>query len=275
MGLNLGDVGHLVLNRILNGDDLANPVVGLLQGGVERSGLAGAGGAGDQDDAVAGAEPASEQLQVIRLHAQVLELQVLPLLGQQPQHHRLPEGAGHGGDPHVHFPAGDAGGDTPILGQAAFGDVDAGNELDARSDCWEALNRLGEPGVQHPIDPQAHGEILLARLHVDVGRLHVHGLGKQVVDQLDHRRLFRHLAQLLGVVAGEQALDGLLLAHEVQQPVDLVVGGEMKGDRLVGIEVVERLEQGVIEHVPGDALQFIVHPPQQHGPVEEPLQLDG
>ena len=50
--LNLADARLLVLDRVLDGDDLERLVLDLVEGRVERGALAGAGRAGDQDDAV-------------------------------------------------------------------------------------------------------------------------------------------------------------------------------------------------------------------------------
>ena len=128
--------------------------------------------------------------------------------------------------------------------------------------------------MQHPVHAHAHGEALLGGLHVDVGRFEIHRLGEQVADQFDHRRLFRHLPQLLGVVLGEEALDRALFAHEVQQPVDLVVGGQVEGGRPPGIEVAQRLEQCVFLDVARNAAEFAVAFPQDRAVVEEPVELD-
>ena len=49
---NLGDAADLVFDRVLNGDDLVFVALDLVERGVERGGLAGAGGPGDQQDAV-------------------------------------------------------------------------------------------------------------------------------------------------------------------------------------------------------------------------------
>ena len=48
----LHDAFHLVLDRVLDGDDLVGRVLDLVQGGVQGGGLAAAGGAGDQEHAV-------------------------------------------------------------------------------------------------------------------------------------------------------------------------------------------------------------------------------
>ena len=50
--LDLVDAGQVVLDRILGRDDLPVRPVQLVQGGVERGRLAGAGRPGDQEDAV-------------------------------------------------------------------------------------------------------------------------------------------------------------------------------------------------------------------------------
>ena len=173
---------------------------------------------------------------MVGLHAEVVEHELVALLGEHAQHDGLAEGPGHGGHADVHLPSRDAGGDAPVLGQAALRDVDPRDELDAGGDGGESLHRLGETGVQHPVDPHPHREVVLAGLDVDVGGARVHGLGEQVVDQLDDRRLLGHLAKLLRAVAGVEVLDRALLAHEVEQAVDVVVGGEAPGHRLARVE---------------------------------------
>ena len=88
-------------------------------------------GAGDEDDAVAGPQPASEHVEMIGFHAEVFERLVAAVLVEQAQHDGLAEGARHGGDADVHVLAGDAFRDAPVLGKTTLGDVDAGHQLDA------------------------------------------------------------------------------------------------------------------------------------------------
>ena len=60
---NLRDAANLVLDRIFDGDDLVFVALDLVERGVERRGLAGAGGAGDQHHAVGLANIAAEAAQ--------------------------------------------------------------------------------------------------------------------------------------------------------------------------------------------------------------------
>ena len=225
VGLDLGDVRHLVLDRVLHGDDLLDAVVDLLKARGEGRGLARAGGPGDEHDAVVGVEPAPEEAEVVLLHAEVGEGEVVALLREQPEHDGLAERAGHRRDPDVHLAARDARRDPAVLGEAALRDVDPGDELDARRDGGEALDGLGQPRVEDPVHPHPDRELLFGGLDVDVGGARVDGLGEQVVHELDDGRLLRHLPELAGAVARVEVLDRALLADEVEEPVDLVVGG--------------------------------------------------
>ena len=61
---NLRDALDLVLHRVFDGDDLVFVVLDLAERGVERGGLAGAGGPGDQHHAVRLRDVAAELHQV-------------------------------------------------------------------------------------------------------------------------------------------------------------------------------------------------------------------
>ena len=128
--------------------------------------------------------------------------------------------------------------------------------------------------MQDAVDPHAHGELLLRGLHMDVGGTEVNGRGQEVVDQFDDGCLLCHLAQRLGIVAGEQVFDGSFLAHHIEHPVDLVVGGKEVRDLLARIEVVEGLLQGVIADVPGHAADRPRLFPKQRRVVQEPVEFD-
>ena len=167
---------------------------------------------------------------MVGLHAEVVEHEVVALLGEQAQDDGLAEGARHGGYADVHLPARDALRDAAVLGQPPLGDVEARDQLDARRHGGEAVHRLRQPGVQHAVEAHAHGERIFGRLDVDVGRAEVHGLGQQVVDQFDDRGLLRQVAQVLRLVAGEQVLHRAFLAHVVEGAVEVVVRGEAEAD---------------------------------------------
>ena len=273
--LDLRDAGELVLDRILHGDDLLDAVVYFFESAGQRGGLAGAGRARDQHDAAGGPQPAAEQIEVVRLHAELLQRQIGAFLGQEAQDDGFAEGAGHGGDADVHVLAGDAARNPPVLRQAALGDVDAADELDARRHRGKALARLGEAHVQHAVHAHSDDEAFLLGFQVDVRSAGVHGLREEVVDEFDDGRLLRHLAQQAEVVAGEQVLDGAFLAHVVQQAIQVVVRRDAEGDCLLRVEVAEGLLQGAVFHIPRQAAQAVAIAPQQGGVVEKPIELDG
>ena len=95
--------------------------------------------------------------------------------------------------------------------------------------------------MQDAVDAHAHGELFLRGLDMDVGGTEIHRRGQEVVDQLDDGSLLRHLAQRLGIVAGEEVFDSSFLPDAIEHPVDLVVGCEEVGDLLARIEIVECL----------------------------------
>ncbi len=63
---NLGDAADLIFDGIFDGDDLVFVVLDFVDGGVERGGFAGAGGAGDQHHAVRLANIAAELRSFVR-----------------------------------------------------------------------------------------------------------------------------------------------------------------------------------------------------------------
>ena len=148
---------------------------------------------------------------MVGLHAKVGQREIAAFLGEQSQHDGLAERARHGGDADVHVVTGNALADPAVLGQTAFGDVDAGDELDARCHRRESLDGLGQPGVQDAVDAHAHRELLHSRFNVDVGRFEVHGLRQQVADQGDDRCFLGQLTQLPRGVTREQRFHGALL----------------------------------------------------------------
>ena len=69
----LVDAGQVVLDRVLGGDDLAVGPVQLVEGGVEGGGLARAGRAGHQEDAVGPLDDLLEAGVVVLGEAEVLD----------------------------------------------------------------------------------------------------------------------------------------------------------------------------------------------------------
>ena len=296
MHLDLRDARHLVLHRVFHRDDLLHAVVHLLQSRRESGGFAGASGAGDQGDAVAGRQPTAKQLQVIRRHAKVGQRQVAAFLRQQAQHDGFAEGARHGGNADVHLLAGDALADAPVLRTPTFGDVETGDEFHPRGHRREAFDGLRQAAVEDAVHAHPHQKLLLGRLDVDVRGAQIHRLRQQVVHQRDDGRFLGEFAQALGVVAGEQRLHLAFLAHVFQQPVELVVGQQAEIDALARVKIVERLQQHAALDVARGAAQAAVgcfralprracalalanaqsrRRPKHHLVVQQPVEFDG
>jgi hypothetical protein len=68
--LHLVHAGDFVFDRVLDGDDAQIGGVDLPEKGVERGRLAGAGGAGDEDDAVRVVENADDLFLLLGAHAE-------------------------------------------------------------------------------------------------------------------------------------------------------------------------------------------------------------
>ncbi|MCY1397815.1 hypothetical protein D9M71_128340 [compost metagenome] len=205
VGLDLGDGGNPVFDRVLHRDDLAHAIVDRFEGGVEGRRLARAGRAGHQDDAVGLVDPGIHHFQVIRQQPQAIEAQALPLLRQQAHDHRLAMHAGQGRYPHVHVLAADPRAHASVLGKPPLGDVDAGHQLDPRHDGGETLARQCQAGLQHAVDTKADVEVEFPRLDVDVRGAVFDGLPHDVADQFDDRRLLGHFPQMADIVIGEQS----------------------------------------------------------------------
>ena len=196
--LRLADAVDVVLDRILDRHDVARVVVDALERRVQRRGLARAGRAGDQHDAVRLVDQLVHQLLRARIHAERIQLQAAGLLVQQTQHHALAVAGGNRRHAHVDRAAGDAQRDAAVLRQALLGDVELRHDLDARDD----QRRDGAPRLQHfaqhAVDAEAHDQAVLERLDVNVGRVVLDRLREDRVDQLDDRRLVVALQQVGG-----------------------------------------------------------------------------
>ena len=126
------------------------------------------------------------------LLAEADALEVEHLLGarQQAHHHPLAVGDGHRREAHVVVAAGDLEADAAVLGQALLGDVEPAHDLDARDDARlerarQRLDRL----VEHVVDAEAHADLALEGLEVDVAGALLDGVLQQRVHQLDDRRV--------------------------------------------------------------------------------------
>ena len=193
VGLDLGDARHLVLDRVLHGDDLLDAVVDLLKARARVVDLPEPVGPGDEHDAVVGVEPAPEEAEVVPLHAEVAEGEVVALLREQPQHDGLAERAGHRRDPDVHLAARDARRDPAVLGEGGRSRAMSIPEMSLMREATAGKRSTGwvSPRVEDPVHPHPDRELLFGGLDVDVGGARVDGLREKVVHELDDGRLLR------------------------------------------------------------------------------------
>ena len=143
-------------------------------------------------------------------------------------------GGGDDGDADVDVLPGELDPDPAVLGESLFGDVEAGHDLHARYDArLEPLGRLYDL-VEHAVDPEAHRQLPLEGLDVDVAGPLLDRLEQERVHQADDRglvgchveevlRLFQLGGQDVVQILGE-ALDHLLgrVRGQIVDPVDRI-----------------------------------------------------
>ena len=219
LDVDLVDAAKLVLDRILDGDDLLVGRVDLVEGGVERRGLAGAGRPGDQEHAVGQADDALDRPPVPLLEAEVVERHQDRRPVEDPHDDALAVERGHRRHAEVEPPPLEAHADAAVLGQAPLGDVQLRHDLDARGDRrLEALRR--RLGVEeHAVDAVADPEAVLERLDVDVGRVRLDRVLDEEVDQPDHRRVERHVPER-GEVLAAGVVSALVVADRLDDLLD-------------------------------------------------------
>ncbi len=210
---------ELVLHRVLDGDDLEVGAIDLVERRVEGGGLAGAGGAGDEEDAVRSPDQSLESLRGAAREAEAIEGQEDGGSVEQPHHDGLAVDGRHGGDADVDPPAVRRDPDAPVLGQAALGDIHLGHDLDARGERGPESARGSLLIVEQPVDTVADVQAVLEGLDVDVGSFGGQRPVDQDIDQPHHRRLERHVPEAVHVflelavavaAGGSHALDDLL-----------------------------------------------------------------
>ena len=195
--LGLADAVEVVLDRVLDRHDVARVVVEPLQRRVQRGGLARAGRAGDQQDAVRLVDQLVDQLAgCCGSMPSALEVEPAGLLVEQAQHHALAVAGGDGRDAHVDRAA----------GQRRLMRPSCGRRFSAMSSCAMTLMRDTTSGAtralglqhfaQHAVDAEAHHQPVLERLDVDVGGVLAHRLRQQRIDQADDRRVVVALEQV-------------------------------------------------------------------------------
>ena len=113
--LGLADAVDVVLDRVLDGQDIAREIVDALERRVQRRRLAGTGGTGDEQDAVRPMHELVHGRLIAIGHAEVRQRQAARLLVEQPHHDALAVPRRDRRDAHVDGAARDAQRDAAVL----------------------------------------------------------------------------------------------------------------------------------------------------------------
>src|SRR5690606_19075180 len=187
--LRLADPVDVVLDRILDGHDVARVVVDALERGVERRRLTRAGRTGDEQNAVRLVDELVHERLRARIHAERVELQAAGLLVEQTQYEALAIACRNRRDANVDRTDRCGQRDESVLRQALLGDVELRHDLDARDDeRGDGALRL-QYLAKHAVNAKPDDETVFERLDMDIGRIVLYGLRQDGVDQLDDRRL--------------------------------------------------------------------------------------
>ena len=187
--LNLVDPGEPVLDRILDRDDVDLRIRDLGEGRVERRRLTRAGRPGHEQRARRLADDRRDRVAHRLGETERLERRGLARLVDQPHHDLLALDRRQHRDTDVEEPADRAGVQrhATVLRPPALGDVELGENLEARGDTrGHALRdalRLGE----HAVDARPDDERILLRLEVDVAGPVARRLHDDRVDEPNER----------------------------------------------------------------------------------------
>ena len=215
------------LDRVLDGGHVVGHGVEGAERRVERGGLAAAGWAGDEHDAVRLVDHALEVGEHLRAEAELLQAELGGGDVDDAHDDLLAELAGERAHAQVDGLALDAHGDLAVLRDAALGDVQVRHDLDAARDGRMHAVRRGHLVEEHAVDAVAHAQVAFVGLDVDVAGALGGGAADDEVDELDHR------ADVVGGVEAHHLLDLLLL----QLVVGLVGAVEEVGDQFLGLLV--------------------------------------
>ncbi len=187
--LRLADAGQVVLDRVFHRHDAGGAGIESAQRRVQRGGLAAAGRAGDQQNAVRRANEGIEVVEHVGRHAHGAQIQPRRRFVEQAQHGAFAMRARQGGHAHIESAAADAQGDAAVLRQTLFGDIELRKNLDARNQ--RAMQRLVGPHhfAQRAVHAKAHHRSGFIGLDVNVRSPFARGLGEQDVEHADDGRV--------------------------------------------------------------------------------------
>ncbi len=232
--LRLLDPGDPVLDGVLHGDDVAPGSVERVDRGVERGRLARSGGSGHEDHAPRLLVRPPVAVQCGRFEPELGRVEQALVLVQQSEHERLAVDRREAGRPYVDGMAAGDDRDATVLRPPPVRDVHPGHDLHPAQDVGSERRRRRGGVVEDPVDPEAHPEVPLGGLEVDVRGPLVDGAPEELVDEGGHRA-----AGDIVVGVRRRVGRGPLLRAEVDGQ------GPVRGDRLR--TVVGRHEREIVE----------------------------
>ena len=235
----LQHAGQLVLDRVLDGDDLVLAAVHLGERGVERGGLAAAGGTGDEEHAVGSRErrrsaftqrsskPSWSRVRPRMRSASACLSRIRSTASSPKMLGRIDTRTSISRPRLLTLK-------RPSWGTRRLRDVEIRHHLDARDDLLGVLAPREQRDLgQHAVDAVLDGELLGARLDVDVARAGLHRVVQRRVDELHdrirvladrHERQVLDRAFALGLLRGrlDRAVHGVqafLVARQIHREI--------------------------------------------------------
>ena len=157
--LALNEAFDVIFHRVLGGENLGLDVIQLIESGVQRSGLAGTGRTSDDDNSVGLIDERAQFLKVIIAQADAVQRELHVGTVKNTEHHALTEHGGKHSDAQVNGPGIKAHFHATVLRQAAFRNIELGQDLHAAHQ-WHR-QRLGHRKhfIEHAVNAVAHLEL--------------------------------------------------------------------------------------------------------------------
>src|SRR6266851_4972705 len=246
---NLRNAAKLVLNGIFDGDNFVFVGLDFVDRRIQRGGLAGARRPGHQHHAVRFANVAAKAPRLFRRKTDDVQSEALKFLGkrffvQHAQHGIFAVTRGHDGNAQVDKAALVLHAEAPVLRDAALGNVQVAEHLDARNHRGMPFLGDGLHGVlQHAVDAVLHRYFRVARLDVNVAGAPLERGEDDLFHQADDRTdgaiareaiagnrlfaLFFFFRHLQGERFGGLFQNALGLLRALEQVADLPRGGHL------------------------------------------------
>ena len=226
--LHLIDAFKLVFNRVFNRDDILRAVFQGVQRGVQRGGFAAAGRAGDENPALRLAQRGAVDVQMLLRHPQLRQ----PAHGngfvQNPNHHFFAEMRQERGDAQINLALKKIDADAPVLRLAMFGNIQPGDDLNARNQGQLQPFRNANPFAQQAVNAIPDVQMLGGRLEMNIAGAFFDAVGDNHVRQADDLAAFADFADFAdinGLFRAEFMLDadGFVSRHILQHPAKIFV----------------------------------------------------